>query len=315
MKYDDNGVWKTLNVKVTDTLPVGTIIPYAGTTIPSNYMKCEGQELSRIEYDILFSAIGTTYGAGDGSTTFNLPNLKGRVITGIDSNDTAFDTLGEAGGEKTHTLTVDEMPSHAHELGGALTGETKAITNTGNDWAQTTTDFSINDYIKNTGGGQPHNIMQPYIVLNYIIKVSDAPATITQAQVVDEYSTSSRDSYSCNYVNSINTYSTDEIRVGTWIDGKPLYRKVLTRTGIGDLDISSLSVDTLMIDYSHSYVFVSSLNRYVSLAGTSVSNDSVGSYQTSIYANSTKTTIRVEKGTNLTTTDVVVTIEYTKTTD
>ena len=154
-----------------------------------------------------------------------------------------------------------------------------------------------------------------YIVLNYIIKVSDAPATITQAQVVDEYSTSSRDSYSCNYVNSINTYSTDEIRVGTWIDGKPLYRKVLTRTGIGDLDISSLSVDTLMIDYSHSYVFVSSLNRYVSLAGTSVSNDSVGSYQTSIYANSTKTTIRVEKGTNLTTTDVVVTIEYTKTND
>ena len=315
MKYDDNGVWKTLNVKVTDTLPVGTIIPYAGTTIPSNYMKCEGQELSRIEYDILFSAIGTTYGAGDGSTTFNLPNLKGRVITGIDSNDTDFDTLGETGGEKTHTLTVDEMPSHKHELHGALTGETKIVTNTGNEWAQITTSFGSNEYIKNTGGDQPHNIMQPYIVLNYIIKVSDAPATITQAQVVDEYSTSSRDSYSCNYVNSINTYSTDEIRVGTWIDGKPLYRKVLTRTGIGDLDISSLSVDTLMIDYSHSYVFVSSLNRYVSLAGTSVSNDSVGSYQTSIYANSTKTTIRVEKGTNLTTTDVVVTIEYTKTTD
>ena len=315
MKYDDNGVWKTLNIKVTDTLPVGTIIPYAGTTIPSNYMKCEGQELSRIEYDILFSAIGTTYGAGDGSTTFNLPNLKGRVITGIDSNDTDFDTLGETGGEKTHTLTVDEMPSHKHELHGALTGETKIVTNTGNEWAQITTSFGSNEYIKNTGGDQPHNIMQPYIVLNYIIKVSDAPATITQAQVVDEYSTSSRDSYSCNYVNSINTYSTDEIRVGTWIDGKPLYRKVLTRTGIGDLDISSLSVDTLMIDYSHSYVFVSSLNRYVSLAGTSVSNDSVGSYQTSIYANSTKTTIRVEKGTNLTTTDVVVTIEYTKTTD
>lgn len=177
MKYNDNGLWKTLNVKVTDTLPVGTIIPYAGSTVPSNYMKCEGQELSRIEYDLLFNAIGTTYGVGDGTTTFNLPNLKGRVITGIDINDTDFDTLGETGGEKTHTLTVDEMPSHAHELGGALTGETKAITNTGNDWAQTTTSFSINGYIKNTGGNQPHNNLQPYIVLNYIIKVLDAPAT------------------------------------------------------------------------------------------------------------------------------------------
>lgn len=177
MKYNDNGLWKTLNIKVTDTLPVGTIIPYAGTTIPSNYMKCEGQALSRIEYDLLFSAIGTTYGVGDGTTTFNLPNLKGRVITGIDSNDTDFDTLGETGGEKTHTLTVDEMPSHNHELHGALTGETKIVTNTGNEWAQITTSFDSNEYIKNTGGGQPHNIMQPYIVLNYIIKVLDVPAT------------------------------------------------------------------------------------------------------------------------------------------
>lgn len=57
-----------------------------------------------------------------------------------------------------------------------------------------------------------------------IKKVSQT--TATQAQVVDGYSTSSRDSYSCNYMNSINTYSTDEIRIGTWIDGKPLYRKV-----------------------------------------------------------------------------------------
>lgn len=221
MKYNDNGLWKTLNVKVTDTLPVGTIIPYAGTTIPSNYMKCEGQALSRIEYDILFSAIGTTYGEGDGSTTFNLPNLKGRVITGIDSNDTDFDTLGETGGEKTHTLTVEEIPSHNHDLNG--------YTDTPNQGSLYYLSVKgIDAYgvtqTENAGGGQAHNIMQPYIVLNYIIKVLDAPAI--QAQVVNGYSTSSRDSYSCNYVNSINTYSTDEIRVGTWIDGKPIYRKV-----------------------------------------------------------------------------------------
>lgn len=171
MKYNDNGLWKTLNVKVTDTLPVGTIIPYAGTVIPSNYMKCEGQALSRIEYDILFSAIGTTYGEGDGSTTFNIPNLKGRVITGIDANDTDFDTLGETGGEKEHTLTVDEMPSHSHtyifdQTAGSNTNAVK-----------TGTQSSYGNNTGFTGGDQPHNIMQPYIVLNYIIKVLDAPAT------------------------------------------------------------------------------------------------------------------------------------------
>ncbi len=174
MKYDDNGVWKTLNIKVTDTLPVGTIIPYAGTTIPSNYMKCEGQALSRIEYDILFSAIGTTYGVGDGTTTFNLPNLKGRVITGLDHTDASFDTLGEKGGEKTHTLNIDEMPSHNHSLPGRLVnadGPNIVRELAGQD------SYDNNSSSYNTGGGQPHNNLQPYIVLNYIIKVLDAPAT------------------------------------------------------------------------------------------------------------------------------------------
>ena len=181
MKYNDNGLWKTLNVKVTDTLPVGTIIPYAGTTIPSNYMLCEGQALSRIEYDILFSAIGTTYGAGDESTTFNLPNLKGRIITGIDSNDTDFDTLGETGGEKTHTLTVDEMPSHNHSLPGRLVnadGSDIVRELAGQDSANN------NSSSYNTGGGQPHNNLQPYIVLNYIIKVLDAPATGVRSETL-----------------------------------------------------------------------------------------------------------------------------------
>ena len=231
MKYNDNGLWKTLNVKVTDTLPVGTIIPYAGTTIPSNYMKCEGQELSRIEYDILFSAIGTTYGVGDGSTTFNLPNLKGRIITGIDSNDTDFDTLGETGGEKTHTLTVDEIPSHAHEQLAVSNPNSggPGIRGTYNEQEGTgMSRYPTNTQTGTTGGGEAHNNLQPYIVLNYIIKVLDAPAI--QAQVVNGYSTSSRDSYSCNYVNNINTYSNDEIRIGTWIDGKPIYRKVFSGT-------------------------------------------------------------------------------------
>ena len=195
-----------------ETLPIGIILPFSDDTIPEGYMLCDGRAISRTTYSSLFSIIGTTYGAGDGSTTFNLPNLKGKVPVGYDSTDSNFDTLGETGGEKTHTLTLEEMPSHNHALYGALTGETKAITNTGNDWAQTATGFSSNTYIDNAGGGQAHNNLQPYQVVNYIIKVSQT--TATQAQVVDGYSASTTDSYSCNYVNELIKSSQGSIEIG-----------------------------------------------------------------------------------------------------
>lgn len=304
MKYNDNGLWKTLNVKVTDTLPVGTIIPYAGSTIPSNYMKCEGQELSRIEYDILFSAIGTTYGVGDGTTTFNLPNLKGRVITGIDSNDTDFDTLGETGGEKEHTLTVDEMPSHNHIFNTRM-GSVASLPE-GSQGAYMLAGENDN-IIANTGGDQPHNIMQPYIVLNYIIKVLDAPAI--QAQVVNGYSTSSRDSYSCNYVNELSTYSTDEIRVGTWIDGKPIYRKVFNRgNNLSSFNHNIANVDLIWIDSAHSIRKHLSGNVFNIVGGT---NDSA--IKLVIYVNDTE--VYIDNIGGLAPSEIYIALEYTKTTD
>lgn len=172
---DTGRTLEMLGETVAETLPVGTIAPYGGSTsqVPQNWLPCDGREVSRLEYAKLFSIIGTRFGAGDSSTTFNLPNLQGKVPVGQDVNDAAFDVLGETGGEKTHTLTVAEIPSHTHELYGALTGETKPITNIGNDWAQTTTSFSTNTYIKNTGGSQAHNNLQPYQVTLYIIKAFD----------------------------------------------------------------------------------------------------------------------------------------------
>lgn len=94
--------------------PVGGVIPFAGTTAPVGYLLCDGTAISRYEYDELFQIIGTTYGIGDGSTTFNLPNLKGRVVIAKDASQVEFDNLGETGGAKTHTLTIAEMPSHNH---------------------------------------------------------------------------------------------------------------------------------------------------------------------------------------------------------
>lgn len=93
-----------------DFVPAGTVFPFAGQTIPNGFVLCQGQELSRATYKRLFDAIGTTYGSGDGSTTFNVPNLSATFPLG--ANNTY--KLGQKGGEEKHTLTTNEMPSHTH---------------------------------------------------------------------------------------------------------------------------------------------------------------------------------------------------------
>lgn len=99
--------------------PAGMVTQFAGAAAPTGWLLCDGAAVSRTTYAGLFTAIGTTYGAGDGSTTFSLPNLKGRVPVGLDAAQVEFDVLGKAGGAKTHTLTTSELPSHSH--GGATT--------------------------------------------------------------------------------------------------------------------------------------------------------------------------------------------------
>jgi microcystin-dependent protein len=102
---------------VDAVLPIGIIQAFAGSAAPSaNWLLCQGQAVSRSTYSSLFGLVGTTYGVGDGSTTFNIPNLSGRVPVGRDAGQAEFDTLGETGGAKTHTLVTGEIPAHQHDI-------------------------------------------------------------------------------------------------------------------------------------------------------------------------------------------------------
>lgn len=111
---DNSAVATSLDYKVRVWNPTGEISMWATGSAPTGWLICDGSAISRTTYAALFAVIGTVYGAGDGSTTFNLPNLKGRVVVGRDSADADWDTLGETRGSKTHTLTISEMPVHSH---------------------------------------------------------------------------------------------------------------------------------------------------------------------------------------------------------
>ena len=163
-----------------DTMPIGSVVQWFEETAPDNWLVLNGQAVSRIDYPELFVIYGTKYGEGDGSTTFNLPNLKGRVITGLDSNDNDFNELGKVSGEKMHILSVGEMPSHNHTIicnnvqGGTLAAATLTY---GRPY--TSVDYNT---IKNAGESLPHNNMQPYIVANFIVKAYKQASTMAVVQ-------------------------------------------------------------------------------------------------------------------------------------
>lgn len=94
------------------TVPAGLIEPFAGSTVPAGFLLCDGAAVSRTTYATLYAVIGDTFGAGDGETTFNLPDLSGRVPLGVSMSH----ALGTTGGSETVTLTESELPAHTHEV-------------------------------------------------------------------------------------------------------------------------------------------------------------------------------------------------------
>lgn len=122
----------------------GSIFMFAGSTAPSGYLMCDGSAVSRTTYSNLFAAIGTRYGTGDGSTTFNLPDLSGRVAVGT----SVLDLLGATGGEASHALQDSEMPLHAHSLPAHTHGNNVSATTPAMSHSVTTEDEAKYRYPK-----------------------------------------------------------------------------------------------------------------------------------------------------------------------
>jgi len=157
-------------------MPTGAMAIWTTDTAPAGYILCFGQAVSRTTFAALFAVVSTTYGVGDGSTTFNLPDLRGRLPLGQDDmggasanrvTDTQADNLGQASGSETHTLTEAEMPSHSHDLHMKTTG---TGTNSVDQTVASKDEVDQSGVIHATGGGGAHANVQPYQTLNYVIK-------------------------------------------------------------------------------------------------------------------------------------------------
>ncbi len=158
-------------------IPYGTIIQSAAVNLPDGWLLCNGADLLKDAYINLYNAIGNTYG-GTGNY-FKVPDIRGRVAVGEGQGGSLTNrNLGDTGGEETHALTIDEMPSHSHTNNSNSTTQ-GLVTVTGSN----TMNAEVNGgsepdlyalpnalTINSAGGGQAHNNIQPFIVLKYLIK-------------------------------------------------------------------------------------------------------------------------------------------------
>lgn len=164
-------------------IQTGTVVMYGSLTPPPGWLNCDGAEVSRAAFATLYGVVRDTFGSGDASTTFNLPDFQRRIPIGQGGVSVSgpANTIGSTGGEEKHQLTTAEMPAHTHtqtadhsHVMRGLTGSgssTGAFINTyaPNQVASGITDTAIST-LDNTGSDTAHNNVQPSLVVNFIIK-------------------------------------------------------------------------------------------------------------------------------------------------
>lgn len=180
-RYDFDGA----NLTGIEGIPTATIVPWSDASVPSGFLECDGAAVSRTTYSALFAIIGTTYGSGNGSTTFNVPNLQDNVAIGKSGTkplastggaNTVTSTGNIAGSTANATLSEAQLASHTHTIPGKRGAEGEFIQSYGNDPHSA---GPIN--ATGGGGGHSHNmsanftgdatsVVQPYLTVIYIIK-------------------------------------------------------------------------------------------------------------------------------------------------
>ena len=182
-KYNFDGA----NLTGIEGIPTATIVPWSDSSVPSGFLECNGAAVSRTTYSALFAIIGTTYGAGDGSSTFNVPDLQDNVAVGKSPTKSLASTggantvtsTGNVGGSTANaTLSTPQLASHSHPGGGNATSNSRNPTN----------QPALNNYFNpagtgstGSGGGHAHNmsanfsgdatsVLQPFLTIIYIIK-------------------------------------------------------------------------------------------------------------------------------------------------
>lgn len=158
-----------INFQITNfTKPrPGTITLYVGASAPTGWYLCDGGAISRTTNSVLFGVIGTVFGAGNGTTTFNVPDLRGRTPIGAGQGAGLTNRpLASTGGEENHILTIPEMPRHNHTYQLLVPGADLQVQSSGYN-----NNFTLSDTgTFQTGGDGSHNTMQPFMAINYIIK-------------------------------------------------------------------------------------------------------------------------------------------------
>lgn len=156
-------------------IPTGTVIARLSTVVPTGWLKCDGTEISRETYALLFAVIGTTYGAGNGTTTFNLPNLQDKFLYGKSSTN----NVGDSGGESEHLLTTPELPAHSHppaaDVGYFATFKADfSADNLGNEGVTNEANQQLvgsRQATGNTGQNVPHNNLPPFMRVTWLIHI------------------------------------------------------------------------------------------------------------------------------------------------
>ena len=166
---------------LTGAMPTGAIVPYGASVAPSGYVLCNGTAYNRTgTYADLFGVIGTKYGVGDGSSTFNVPDTRGRFLAGWDAGTSVLTsvtvsmitgaTIGNTGGTQAVALAVAQIPSHQHEMWVSGSGDEGS--DSGVPGFDLSSDYEAQSTVStgSTGGGGSHSNIPPSLIINYIIK-------------------------------------------------------------------------------------------------------------------------------------------------